>query len=174
MKKNVKKNIFAAGGFSRFFFWLLLGPQWTHSKRFCSYYSKFQKKILRHIYIHIVYMLKKIYLHREGVLHFFFGDHWDPNEAIPTGFAHITVLHKNPPLINLYFEKKKRVCSGGWNGVFFLVVIGTPMNTFQQVSLWWQLFRRLPFLDLRCLLYNYFQEAGCGIFLHKHNTFIEH
>ena len=26
----------------------------------------------------------------------FFGDHWDPNEAIPTGFAHITFFTENP------------------------------------------------------------------------------
>ena len=86
----VKKYIFVAGGGASFFFWWSLGPQWSYSNRFCSYYF-FSQKI---------------------------------------------------PLINLYFEKKKRVCSGGWNGGSFLVVIGTPMNTFQQVSLWWQLFRR--------------------------------
>ena len=79
-------------------------------------------------------MLKKIYLYREGGLRFFFGDHWEPNEAIPTGFAHITFFHRKIPLNN-YILKKKRVCSGGWNGDSFLVVIGTPMNTFQQVLL---------------------------------------
>ena len=40
-------------------------------------------------------MLKNIYLYREGGLNFF-GDHWDPNEAIPTGFAHITFFTENP------------------------------------------------------------------------------
>ena len=69
-------------------------------------------------------MLKKKYLHREGVLHFFFGDHWDPNEAIPTGFAHITVLHKTPPLINLYFEKKNGFVAGVGMGVFFWWSLG--------------------------------------------------
>ena len=51
-------------------------------------------------------MLKKIYLHREGGLRFFFGNHWDPNEAIPTGFAHITGFSQKNPLKKLYFEKK--------------------------------------------------------------------
>ena len=41
-------------------------------------------------------MLKNIYLQREAGVRFFFGNHWDPNEAIPTGFAHITVLTETP------------------------------------------------------------------------------
>ena len=78
-------------------------------------------------------MLKKKFAPGGGAS-FFFGNHWDPNEAIPTGFAHITGFSQKNPLKRLYFEKKW-VCSGGWNGDSFLVVIGTPMNTFQQVLL---------------------------------------
>ena len=50
-------------------------------------------------------MLKKYICSGRGAS-FFFGDHWDPNEAIPTGFAHITFFSQKIPLINLYFEKK--------------------------------------------------------------------
>ena len=65
-------------------------------------------------------MLKNIYLQRGAGLRFFFGDHWDPNEAIPTGFAHITVFHRKPPLINLYFEKKNGFVAGvGMGGLFW-------------------------------------------------------
>ena len=41
--ENVKKNIFVAGGFLRFFIWLSLGPQWTYSKRFWSLTNFLQK-----------------------------------------------------------------------------------------------------------------------------------
>ena len=40
-------------------------------------------------------MLKKIFVPGGGAS-FFFGNHWDPNEAIPTGFAHITVFTETP------------------------------------------------------------------------------
>ena len=65
-------------------------------------------------------MLKNIYFYREGGLRFFFGDHWDPNEAIPTGFAHITFFSQKIPLINLYFEKKNGFVAGvGMGGLFW-------------------------------------------------------
>ena len=37
---------------------------------------------------------------------FFFGDHWDPNETIQTGFALIPDLFRKIPLRNIYLEKK--------------------------------------------------------------------
>ena len=56
--------------------------------------------------IYRLYVKKYIFVAGGGGS-FFFGDHWNPNEAIPTGFAHITVFHRKPPVIILYFEKKK-------------------------------------------------------------------
>ena len=116
MKKNLERNIFVLRGFSRFFIWLILGPQWTHSKRFCPYYSNFQKKIF---VIYCLYVKKYIFVPGGGAS-FFFGDHWDPNEAIPIGLALITVFHRKPPLINLYFEKKNGFVAGvGMGGLFW-------------------------------------------------------
>ena len=43
---------------------------------------------------------------------FFFGDHWDPNEPIPTGFALNTDFFRIPPLIYIYFGKKNGFVAG--------------------------------------------------------------
>ena len=61
LKQNVKRKIFVAGGFSRYFIWLLFGPQQTHSKRFCFDYSILEKKYFPNIYKYFVYMLKEKY-----------------------------------------------------------------------------------------------------------------
>ena len=136
MMKNVKKIIFVAGGFSRFFIWSLLGPQWTHSNSFCSDCSIFnKKKFSSYIYKYSLYAKIKIFV-AGGGHSFFFGDYWDSNETIPTGFALIADFTENPPLFIYFFWKKKWVCSGGGIRGFCMVVIGTPMNTFWQVSLW--------------------------------------
>ena len=50
---------------------------------------------------------------------FFFGDHWDPNEPIPTGFALIPDFHRKPPLIFMYFEKKNGFVAGVGMGGFY-------------------------------------------------------
>ena len=58
----------------------------------------FKKKSSPYIYIYTyrLYVKKYIFVAGGGAW-FFFGDHWGPNEAIPTGFAHITFFHRNPP-----------------------------------------------------------------------------
>ena len=56
-------------------------------------------------YIFLLYVKIKIFV-AGGGLNFFFGDHWDPNETIPTGFALISVFTEKNPLIYIYFEKK--------------------------------------------------------------------
>ena len=45
---------------------------------------------------------------------FFFGDHWDPNETIPTGFAQIADFKENPPIFYgfLFWKKKNGFVAG--------------------------------------------------------------
>ena len=57
-------------------------------------------------------------------VNFFFGDHWDPNEPIPTGFALITVFHRNPPKKCIYFEKKNGFVPGVGMGFFYWRSLG--------------------------------------------------
>ena len=94
-------------------------------------------------------MLKKIYLQRGAGLRFFFGDHWDPNEAIPTGFAHITVFHRKPPLINLYFEKKTGLQRGLEWGVFF----GGHWDPNEHIPTGFALMAIILQKNFRCLQY---------------------
>ena len=136
MKKNVKRKIFVAGWFSRYFIWLLFGPQQTHSKRFCSDYSILEKNIfLLYIYIFHLYVKNKIFVAGVGGS-FFLWLSLGPQWTYSNRFCADYWFSLKKTLICIYiYMKKKRFCTGGWNGGFLLEVIGTPMITFQQVSL---------------------------------------
>ena len=69
-------------------------------------------------------MLKLKYLQREGGHSFFFGDYWDSNETIPTGFALIADFTENPPINFFYFEKKNGFVAGGGFGGFVWWLLG--------------------------------------------------
>ena len=64
-------------------------------------------------------MLKLKYLQREGGHSFFFGDYWDSNETIPTGFALIADFTENPPINFFYLEKKTGLKRGEDLGVLY-------------------------------------------------------
>ena len=63
--------------------------------------------------------VKKKYLQWERGVRFFFGNHWDPNEPIQTGFALIPDLRRKIPLRGMDFEKKTGLQRGLDSGFFF-------------------------------------------------------